>query len=130
MTQELIRLVGGLSLDFLRRQAETADDREPAVQAPPGILTSTLNAVRTERLRNRRRHRWQLAGAGLAAACLASYLVVIRLLSQLYFITRADSMLGGMWAVIARSGQSSWSTKPAWWMASYSIFIASARALT
>lgn len=44
---------------------------EPAVQAPPGILTSTLNAVRTERLRDRRRHRWQLAGTGLAAACLA-----------------------------------------------------------
>jgi Putative zinc-finger len=44
---------------------------DPPVQAPPGILTSTLNAARTERLRGRRRHRWQLAGTGLAAACLA-----------------------------------------------------------
>ena len=44
---------------------------QPAVQAPPGILTSTLNATRRERLRGRRRRRWQLAGTGLAAACLA-----------------------------------------------------------
>ena len=44
---------------------------EPAVQAPPGILTATLGTARAERLRNRRRHRWQLAGTGLAAACLA-----------------------------------------------------------
>lgn len=44
---------------------------DPSVPAPPGILTSTLNAARTERLRDRRRHRWQLAGTGLAAACLA-----------------------------------------------------------
>src|SRR5262249_16606744 len=35
MTQELMRLVGGLSLESLRRQAEAADDCEPAVQ-PPG----------------------------------------------------------------------------------------------
>jgi hypothetical protein len=44
---------------------------DPPVQAPPGILTSTLHTVTTERLRTRRRHRWQLAGTGLAAACLA-----------------------------------------------------------
>jgi DNA-binding response OmpR family regulator len=36
MTQELLRLVGGLSLESLRRQAEVADDREPAVQPPEG----------------------------------------------------------------------------------------------
>jgi hypothetical protein len=35
MTQELLRLVGGLSLESLRRQAEAAEDRKPAVQ-PPG----------------------------------------------------------------------------------------------
>jgi PAS domain S-box-containing protein len=35
MTQELMRIVGGLSLESLRRQAETADDRQPALQ-PPG----------------------------------------------------------------------------------------------
>jgi hypothetical protein len=35
MTQELMRFVGGLSLESLRRQAEAADDGEPAVQ-PPG----------------------------------------------------------------------------------------------
>jgi two-component system, sensor histidine kinase and response regulator len=35
MIQELMRLVGGLSLESLRRLAEVADDRGPAVQ-PPG----------------------------------------------------------------------------------------------
>jgi hypothetical protein len=35
MAQELLPLVSGLSLESLRRQAEAADDREPAVQ-PPG----------------------------------------------------------------------------------------------
>src|SRR5262249_55437135 len=35
MTQELMGLVGGLSLESLRRQAEAADDPEPAVR-PPG----------------------------------------------------------------------------------------------
>jgi hypothetical protein len=29
MIQELMRLVGGLSLDVLRRQAEATDDRQP-----------------------------------------------------------------------------------------------------
>jgi uncharacterized membrane protein YccC len=42
-----------------------------------------------------------LDSAVLAVACLATYLVVTRLLSQLYFISRADTLLGGMWAVIA-----------------------------
>jgi len=42
-----------------------------------------------------------LDSAILAVACLATYLVVTRLLSQLYFISRADTLLGGMWAVIA-----------------------------
>jgi PAS domain S-box-containing protein len=37
MTQELMRLVGGLSLESLRRQAEAAEDREGAAQ-PPGQL--------------------------------------------------------------------------------------------
>jgi uncharacterized membrane protein YccC len=37
----------------------------------------------------------------LAIACLISYLVVTRLLSRLYFVPRADDLLGGMWAVIA-----------------------------
>jgi uncharacterized membrane protein YccC len=37
----------------------------------------------------------------LAIACLASYLLVTRALSQVYFISRDDTMLGGMWAVIA-----------------------------
>jgi len=39
--------------------------------------------------------------AVLAIACLASYLLVTRLLSQLYFISTADARLGGIWAVIA-----------------------------
>jgi hypothetical protein len=32
MTQVLMRLVGALSLESLRRQAEVADEREPPVQ--------------------------------------------------------------------------------------------------
>jgi len=34
MTQELMRLVGGLSLESLHRQAEAADAGKPAVQPP------------------------------------------------------------------------------------------------
>jgi DNA-binding response OmpR family regulator len=34
MTQELMRLAGGLSVDSLRRQAEVADDHEPDVRSP------------------------------------------------------------------------------------------------
>jgi uncharacterized membrane protein YccC len=37
----------------------------------------------------------------LAVACLITYLLVTQLLSRLYFISRDDDLLGGMWAVIA-----------------------------
>jgi uncharacterized membrane protein YccC len=37
----------------------------------------------------------------LAVTCLASYLLATQLLSNLYFISKADDLLGGMWAVIA-----------------------------
>ena len=37
----------------------------------------------------------------LAIACLITYLLVTRLLSRLYFVSKADDLLGGMWAVIA-----------------------------
>ena len=37
----------------------------------------------------------------LAIACLITYLPVTRLLSRLYFVSKADDLLGGMWAVIA-----------------------------
>lgn len=37
----------------------------------------------------------------LAAACLATYLLVTRVLAQIYFVSRPDAVLGGMWAVIA-----------------------------
>ena len=40
-------------------------------------------------------------GAVLAIACLIIYLLVTRLLSRLYFVSQADDLLGGMWAVIA-----------------------------
>ncbi len=39
--------------------------------------------------------------AVLAAACLLAYWLVTGLLSRLYFLSRADDLLGGMWAVIA-----------------------------
>jgi hypothetical protein len=37
----------------------------------------------------------------LAIACLITYLLVTRVLSLLYFISKDDDSLGGMWAVIA-----------------------------
>jgi uncharacterized membrane protein YccC len=37
----------------------------------------------------------------LAVACLVTYLVATSVLSHLYFVSRADSLLGGLWAVIA-----------------------------
>jgi uncharacterized membrane protein YccC len=39
--------------------------------------------------------------AVLAIACLITYLLVTRVLSLLYFISKDDDSLGGMWAVIA-----------------------------
>jgi len=39
--------------------------------------------------------------AVLAIACLITYLLVTELLSRLYFVSEADELLGGMWAVIA-----------------------------
>lgn len=37
----------------------------------------------------------------LAIVCLITYLLVTRLLSRLYFVSKADDLLGGMWAMIA-----------------------------
>lgn len=37
----------------------------------------------------------------LAVACLITYLMVTRLLSRLYFVSKDDDNLGGMWAVIS-----------------------------
>jgi uncharacterized membrane protein YccC len=37
----------------------------------------------------------------LAIACLITYLLATRLLSRLYFVSKADDLLGGMWAVVA-----------------------------
>jgi uncharacterized membrane protein YccC len=37
----------------------------------------------------------------LAVACLITYEVVTRLLADVYSVSRADDLLGGMWAVIA-----------------------------
>jgi len=39
--------------------------------------------------------------AVLALACLLTYWLVTSLLSRVYFLSRADELLGGMWAVIA-----------------------------
>lgn len=39
--------------------------------------------------------------AVLAAACLVSFILVTRVLSRLYFVSKSDELLGGMWAVIA-----------------------------
>jgi uncharacterized membrane protein YccC len=37
----------------------------------------------------------------LAIACLITYLLVTRVVSRVYSVSRADDLLGGMWAVIA-----------------------------
>jgi len=37
----------------------------------------------------------------LGIACLATYLLVTEVLSRIYFVSTADDLLGGMWAVIA-----------------------------
>lgn len=42
-----------------------------------------------------------LRASVLAIACLVTYLLATRVLSRLYFISRSDELLGGMWAVIA-----------------------------
>ena len=39
-------------------------------------------------------------GAALAVACLFSYAVITQLLSQVYFVSQDDELLGGIWAVI------------------------------
>ncbi|WP_345625197.1 anti-sigma factor family protein [Rugosimonospora acidiphila] len=43
----------------------------PTATAPPRLLDSVLRKAGDERGRTMRRRRWQLAGGGLAAACLA-----------------------------------------------------------
>ncbi|GIH12432.1 anti-sigma factor family protein [Rugosimonospora africana] len=43
----------------------------PATKAPAALLDSVLRTAGAERGRSARRRRWQFAGAGLAAACLA-----------------------------------------------------------
>jgi uncharacterized membrane protein YgaE (UPF0421/DUF939 family) len=40
-------------------------------------------------------------GGALAIACLISYALIARLLSQAYFVSHDDGLLGGMWAVAA-----------------------------
>jgi uncharacterized membrane protein YccC len=37
----------------------------------------------------------------LAVACVITYLLVTSVLSRLYFVSRNDDLLGGLWAVIA-----------------------------
>jgi uncharacterized membrane protein YccC len=39
--------------------------------------------------------------SALAIACLVSFAIVTQVLGHLYFISAADALLGGMWAVIA-----------------------------
>lgn len=40
-------------------------------------------------------------GGALAIACLISYNLITHLLSQAYFVSQDDGLLGGMWAVVA-----------------------------
>jgi uncharacterized membrane protein YgaE (UPF0421/DUF939 family) len=40
-------------------------------------------------------------GGALAIACLISYALITYLLSQAYFVSQDDRLLGGMWAVVA-----------------------------
>jgi len=50
----------------------------------------------------RNKVRFAFVSAGhLAVACLISYWIATYLLSQLFSVTRADDLLGGMWATVA-----------------------------
>jgi uncharacterized membrane protein YgaE (UPF0421/DUF939 family) len=40
-------------------------------------------------------------GGTLAIACLISYALITHLLTQAYFVSQDDGLLGGMWAVVA-----------------------------
>jgi uncharacterized membrane protein YccC len=40
-------------------------------------------------------------GTVLAVACVITYLFVTSVLSRLYFVSRNDDLLGGLWAVVA-----------------------------
>jgi uncharacterized membrane protein YccC len=40
-------------------------------------------------------------GGALAIACFISYTLITRLLTQAYFVSQDDGLLGGMWAVVA-----------------------------
>jgi uncharacterized membrane protein YccC len=40
-------------------------------------------------------------GCALAIACFISYALITRILAQVYFVSRDDDLLGGMWAVAA-----------------------------
>ena len=42
-----------------------------------------------------------LESSVLAVACLIAYLIVTHVLSHVHFLSRADDLLGGMWATIA-----------------------------
>jgi len=50
----------------------------------------------------------------LAVACLVAYLLTTHVLSRLYFISRDDDLLGGMWAVIATIFVSRATYKQSW----------------
>jgi uncharacterized membrane protein YccC len=41
------------------------------------------------------------SGCALAAACVISYTAMTHLLTRVYFVSRGDDLLGGMWAVVA-----------------------------
>src|ERR1700730_3606995 len=40
-------------------------------------------------------------GGALAIACFISYALITHLLTQAYFVSQDDGLLGGMWAVVA-----------------------------
>jgi len=69
----------------------------------PGSFEGPVSPV----LRSGHRSGWTKARnavvdcAVLSIACLITYLLATSLLSRVYFISKADDVLGGMWAVIA-----------------------------
>lgn len=55
-----------------------------------------------------------LESSVLAVACLIAFLLATNLLSHAYFLSRADDLLGGMWAVIAAVFVCGTATSEAW----------------
>ena len=64
-------------------------------------MQAPTSPSRPKRSWRSRLHLGLVYSASLAVACLLSYYVITELLNKVHSLSKADDMLGGMWAVIA-----------------------------